>query len=143
MNIKQVSVFIENQKGRLAEVTKVLADNGINIRALALADTADFGVLRLIVNDTEKCVATLKKNNFVAQVTEVTAVEVDDQPGGLAKMLSLFDKQGINVEYMYATVEKKSDRAIVVFRFDNPKSALETLKKNGISIVTEDIIKNL
>ena len=83
MNIKQVSVFLENKKGRLAEVTALLARQGINIRALSLADTADFGVLRLIVNDSVKCFDVLKKNDFVAQMTDVIAVEIDDQPGGL------------------------------------------------------------
>ncbi|MCK4597567.1 ACT domain-containing protein, partial [bacterium] len=108
MNIKQVSVFLENKKGRLAEVTALLARQGVNIRALSLADTADFGVLRLIVSDSVKCFNVLKKNDFVAQMTDVIAVEIDDQPGGLNRVLAVFDKSDINIEYMYAFVEKKA-----------------------------------
>ena len=143
MNIKQVSIFLENKKGRLAEVTQLLGRQDINIRALSLADTADFGVLRLIVNDPEKCFQVLKDNSFVAQVTDVIAVEVSDKPGGLNAVLELCDQNGINIEYMYAFVEKKTDKAIVVFRIDKIEQAAEVLEKSGISMLSTDALREL
>lgn len=143
MTLKQVSVFLENKKGRLAEVAGLIAREGINIRALSLADTTDFGVLRLIVNDPEKCFEALRRNDFVAQQTEVIAVEVEDKPGGLGKVLDVFDRNGINIEYMYAFVEKKTAAAIVVFRIDDPGRALEVLVKGGISVLSAEEIRGL
>ncbi|MBN2443273.1 MAG: ACT domain-containing protein [Spirochaetales bacterium] len=143
MNIRQVSVFLENKKGRLADVTNVLAGKGINIRALFLADTQDFGVLRLIVNDAEKTLSILKDNNFVAQETHVIAVEVEDKPGGLNKILNVLSENNINIEYMYAFVEKKADNAIVIFKIDEQEKAIKTLKDNNIGIVTTDVLSNL
>jgi len=140
---KQISVFLENKKGRLAEVAALIAREGINIRALSLADTADFGVLRLIVNDPEKCFTVLKDGGFVAQQTEVIAVEVPDRPGGLGRILSVFDRHGLNIEYMYAFVEKKSDNAIVIFRIDQPAKAVEVLDSFGISAPSTEILSKL
>ncbi|HOJ64351.1 MAG TPA: ACT domain-containing protein [Spirochaetota bacterium] len=133
MNIKQISIFLENKKGRLAEVTKYLADNNINIRALSLADTKDFGVLRLIVDDYEKCLKVLKEKEFIAQVTDVIAIEIEDRPGGLYKVLKVIEDNNINIEYMYATVEKNKDSAIVIFRVDDTEKTYEVLKKNNIA----------
>jgi len=143
MNIKQVSVFLENKKGRLAEVTALLARQGVNIRALSLADTADFGVLRLIVSDSVKCFDVLKKNDFVAQMTDVVAVEIDDHPGGLNRVLAVFDKNDINIEYMYAFVAKKAEKAIVIFRIDKIQLAAKTLEQNNISLLSADILEEL
>ena len=143
MTLKQMSVFLENKKGRLAEVTGLIAAEKINIRALFLADTTDFGVLRLIVNDPDKCFDVLKKNNFVAQRTDVIAVEVSDKPGGLQKILDVFDGNDVNIEYMYAFVEKKSDNAIVIFRIDQPDRAIEVLEKNKITVLSSEIINKL
>ena len=143
MTLKQVSVFLENKKGRLAEVTKLIADEKINIRALSLADTTDFGVLRLIVNDPERCFTVLKKHSFVAQQTEVIAVEVMDKPGGLQQILDVFDDSSINIEYMYAFVEKKSENAIVIFRIDQPGRAIEVLEKNKITVLSSQVISKL
>ena len=143
MIVKQVSVFLENRAGRLAEVTSILADQKINIRALSLADTTDFGVLRLIVNDPDRCFAVLKKHSFVAQHTDVIAVEVMDKPGGLQQILDVFDESGINIEYMYAFVEKKSDNAIVIFRIDQPGRAIQVLEKNKITVLSAEIISKL
>jgi len=140
---KQISVFLENKKGRLAEVAALIAREGINIRALSLADTADFGVLRLIVNDPEKCFSVLKNGGFVAQKTEVIAVEVPDRPGGLGRILGLFDRHGLNIEYMYAFVEKKSDSAIVVFRVDQPAKAVQDLESEGVTVLSAEIISKL
>jgi hypothetical protein len=143
MTLRQISVFLENKKGRLAEVAGLIAREGINIRALSLADTADFGVLRLIVNDADRCFASLRQAGFVAQQTEVIAVEVNDRPGGLQRVLGVFDQSGINIEYMYAFVEKKSDNAIVVFRIDQPAKAAAALGAEGIAVLAEDVISKL
>jgi hypothetical protein len=143
MYTKQVSVFLENKKGRLAEVTKLLTDEGINIRALSLADMADFGVLRLIVDDRPRCVRVLKAHDLVAQETDVIAVEIEDRPGGLHRIVEILDREDINIEYMYCFFERNRENAIVVFRIDDAAKAVDTLKKNGISILPEDVIQNL
>ena len=143
MGIKQIAVFLENKKGRLADVTDILAKDGINIRALSLAETADFGILRLIVNDPDKAIDILKDNNFVAQATEVIAVEVKDEPGGLHKILSILSNNDISIEYMYAFVEKNADNAIVVFKIDEHDKAIKILKEHNIIRVTNDILKDL
>ncbi|HLO26103.1 MAG TPA: ACT domain-containing protein, partial [Geobacteraceae bacterium] len=100
MKVEQISIFIENKSGRLAEIARILGDTGINIRALSLADTTDFGILRLIVNDREKAKLVLKENGFTVSKTEVVAVEVPDRPGGLSEILQTLDSESINVEYM-------------------------------------------
>ena len=120
MSVKQISVFLENKKGRLAELTEILEREGINMRALALADTMDFGVLRLIVDDVERCLAVLRGAGFVAQVTEVLAIEVEDKPGGLHRILQVLDAAAINVEYLYAYVEKRKAAAVVICKADEP-----------------------
>jgi hypothetical protein len=143
MTLRQISIFLENKKGRLSEVIGLVAREKINIRALALADTADFGVLRLIVNDTEKCFAALKQAGFVAQKTEVVAVEIADRPGGLQRVLTIFDRAGLNIEYMYAFVERKADNAIVIFRIDQPEKAAKALAGEGMSVLAEEVIDQL
>jgi hypothetical protein len=143
MSVKQISVFLENKKGRLAEVTQTLSKEKVNIRALSLADTADFGVLRIIVNNPERCLAVLKSSGFVAQVTEVVAVEVEDRPGGLAHILEVLDRDNVNVEYMYAYVEKSRDNAIVICKIDDRERALQVLEKNGIATVNAEALKAL
>lgn len=143
MYTKQISVFLENKRGRLAEVTGLLNDEGINIRALELADTVDFGVLRLIVNDRGRCLDILKAHGLAAQETDVLAVEVEDKPGSLHHIVAALDRDGVNIEYMYAFFEKKGDHVIAVFKSDNATRAVEALKKGGISILPEDMIQNL
>lgn len=143
MMIKQLSIFLENKKGRLAKVAATLAKNRINIRALSLADSADFGVLRLIVNDPDRGAACLKKSGMVVQVTDVIAVEISDKPGGLSGVLKLFDREAVNVEYMYAFVEKIKDKAIVIFKIEHPARAIRFLKKEGMSPVRAKILKGL
>lgn len=140
MKVEQISVFLENKSGRLAEVAEVLAGAGVNIRALSLADTTDFGILRLIVNDNEKAKKVLGDNGFTVGKTEVLAVEVSDRPGGLAAILNVMKDNGINVEYMYAFVQKSAGNAIIIFRFDELDKAIETLQKAGIRILKgEDV----
>ncbi|HSB51969.1 MAG TPA: ACT domain-containing protein [Dissulfurispiraceae bacterium] len=143
MKVEQISAFIENKSGRLAEVAGILAEAEINIRALALAETSDFGILRLIVNDTEKARQALKDAGFTVSKTEVVAVEVPDRPGGLAIILNTIRDAGINVEYMYAFVEKSGENAIVIFRFDEIGKAVATLREAGIRILTGEEIYSL
>ncbi|MDD5066406.1 MAG: ACT domain-containing protein [bacterium] len=139
MSIQQISVFLENKKGRLAEVTELLSGSGINIRALALADTTDFGVLRMIVNDYKKCQDILKKHGFIVRLTDVIGVEVEDRPGGLNRVMQLFNSNNVNIEYMYAFVEKKKDNAVVVFRIDDMEKAKKVLKENKINIFSAEL----
>jgi len=138
MKVEQISVFLENKSGRLAEVTETLAAAGINLRALSLADTADFGILRLIVRDTEKAKSVLKEGGFTVGKTEVLAVEVPDRPGGMAGILAALGEKDINVEYMYAFVQKSGEHAVIIFRFDDLDGAIDALKEKGVKILTGD-----
>ena len=135
MRVEQISIFLENKSGRLAEVTAVLAAAGINIRALSLADTADFGIMRLIVDKIDQAKQALKDNGFTLGKTEVLALEVPYRPGGLAEILRTLGKAGINVEYMYAFVQRSLDNAIVIFRFDELDKAIEVLTAAGVRIL--------
>jgi hypothetical protein len=141
MKIKQISVFIGNKKGRLAMVTETLAQAKIDIRALSLADTADFGMLRMIVDDPDKCAAALKAHDFVVQETDVIAVEVPDTPGGLHRVLKIFDDNNINIEYVYAMVEKRKNAAAVIFRVEDHQKAVDVLAKHGIGLVDSDSLR--
>ncbi|MGE4299372.1 MAG: ACT domain-containing protein [Desulfovibrionaceae bacterium] len=143
MKVEQISIFLENKAGRLADVTRCLAENNINIRALSLADTSDFGILRLIVTDIEKAKAALKDNGFTVGRTTVVAAEVPDKPGGLHSILDMLSKNGINVEYMYAFVQQSGEQAILIFRFDRTDQAIEVLQKNNIRIIPGENIYNL
>jgi hypothetical protein len=134
MKVEQISVFLENKAGRLAEVTRVLGDAGINIRALSLADTTDFGILRLIVDKYDVAREVLKGKGFTVGKTEVVALEVPDRPGGLASVLNALAQAGINVEYMYAFVQHSGKNAVIIFRFDNLEDAINILQKEGIHI---------
>ena len=135
MKVEQLSIFIENKSGRLAEITRLLGDAGVNIRALSLADTSDFGILRLIVNDVEKAKVVLKEKGFTVSKTEVIAVEVPDRPGGLSAILQTLDAEQINVEYMYAFVERCGENAVIIFRFDEIDKAIGALKANNFNVL--------
>jgi len=135
MRVEQISVFLENKAGRLSEVTGILAETAINIRALSLADTSDFGILRLIVNDNAKAVEALKQRGFTVGKTDVVAVEVDDRPGGLHNILHFLFKANVNVEYMYAFVQQSGDNAVIIFRFDNLDEAVRVLMENGVKVI--------
>ena len=135
MRAEQISVFLENKAGRLAEVTAILAETGVNIRALALADTSDFGVLRLIVSDNEKAITALKNQGFTVGKTDVVAVEVEDRPGGLHRILDVLHQAGVNVEYMYAFVTQSGNNAIMIFRFDNIDGAVKLLKEHKVKVI--------
>ena len=143
MKVEQISVFLENKSGRLAEVARALGDAGVNIRALSIADSSDFGILRIIVNDNDKALEVLKKEGFTVSKTEVVAVEVPDRPGGLAWVLDLLEKRSINVEYMYAFVERSSDNALIVFRFDEMDNAIQVLSSNGVTILNGSTVYSL
>lgn len=143
MNIIQISVFVENKEGRLNEITQTLAANNIDIRALSIAETRDFGVLRMIVNRPDEAQSSLKEKGFVVRKTNVLAVEVEDSPGGLNNALSVLEKNGVNIEYMYAFVEKASDKALLVMRFDDIVKAQSVLEKNNISLVASEKIYGL
>lgn len=135
MKVEQISIFLENKPGGLEEVTRILKDAGINIRTLSLADTSDFGVLRLIVNDVDRASQVLKEQGFRISRTIVVAVEVPDRPGGLHGLLEVLSKNGINVEYLYAFVERSGEHAVIIFRFDAPDKAIEVLQKNGMTVL--------
>jgi hypothetical protein len=143
MRVEQISVFLENKAGRLAEVTGILAEAGVNIRALALADTSDFGVLRLIVNDNEKAMEALKNQGFTVGKTDVAAVEVEDKPGGLFAILDMLNKAGINVEYMYAFVQHGGNNAVMIFKFNNIDEAITVLEKNDVKVITGNKVYNM
>ena len=135
MKVEQISIFIENKSGRLAEVTRIMGDAGVNIRALSLADTSDFGILRLIVDKTDKAKDVLKAEGFTVSKTEVVAVEVPDEPKGLFGILQILENNSVNVEYMYAFVERCGENAVIIFRFDDIESAIKVLVDNKISVL--------
>lgn len=143
MKVKQISIFLENKSGRLAQVTKVLADNGINLRALSLADTADFGILRIIVNDVDKAYDVLKNSGYTLSETDVVAVEVPDRPGGLANILDALWKADLSVEYMYAFVKSSGDNAVMIFRFEDPDKAIRVLSDVKVRILSGDEVYNI
>ena len=143
MKVEQISIFIENKSGRLAEITRILGDAGINIRALSLADTSDFGILRLIVDNVETAKAVLKEKGFTVSKTEVVAVEVPDRPGGLSSLLQTLDANQINVEYMYAFVERCGGNAVIIFRFDETDKAIDSLKGSGFTILQGERLYSL
>lgn len=143
MLVKQISVFLENKSGRLAEVTRTLGNNDIDISALSIADTTDFGILRLIVNKPEKAEQILKENGFTVSGTSVIAIGVKDQPGGLAEVLEVLDRENIGIEYMYAFVGKTEDEALVILRVEEPDRAIEVLKENGISVLPSNQVYKL
>jgi len=143
MLVKQLSIFMENRAGRLAEIARLLGDAGVNIRALSLADTSDFGILRLIVNDVKRAMRILRDSGRTVSLTDVVAVEVPDHPGGLAGVLERLRDANVNVEYMYAFVEKATDNAVVIFRFEDIENALKVLQRAGISVLSAETVSSL
>lgn len=134
--VKQISVFVENASGKLAKVTTALAEGGVNIRALSIADTTDFGILRMIVEDPDKTVELLKAKNIMVKSTEVIVVEMDDVPGGLNKALCLLRDKEVMLEYLYAFAGKKNNEAYVIMKTDNEQEAVEALTAGGIRVLT-------
>jgi len=140
MLVKQISVFVENKPGRLAKLTRALADSGIDLIAICIADTVDFGILRCIVDDPDKAVDVLKKSGFTASTTKVLAVELPDKPGGLAAVLGYLSEADIDVEYIYSFVRSRKEKALILFKVDNPDRAIEILSQKQVPILCMDDI---
>lgn len=143
MAIKQLSVFAENKKGSVLSPLNELASAGVDLRALSIAETAEFGILRFIVADTEKASAILKENGYVVAVTEVIGVQMPDVPGGLVGILDLLASAGVNIEYLYAFITPVKDHAYVVLRVADNQAAENLLKVNGMTLITDEVIKSL
>ena len=142
MAIKQLTVFVQNSKGTIVSVTDLLAKNNVNIRALSIAETKDFGILRLIVNDNDTATKILEENGYLIKVIDVIGVKIGDEPGELTSALSVLDKENINVEYLYAFMARTEKHAYVVLRVEDNTSAETALTNEGIKLITEyDITK--
>lgn len=135
--IKQISVFVENKKGRLAKITEVLGQGGVDLIALSIADTTNFGIMRCIVSEPEKAITLLKDNGFTASTTEVIVAEVSDQPGGLARVLRLLDQADISVEYLYSFVRTPNENALILFRVEDIVTATKALQEGGVKLLSE------
>ncbi len=140
MYVKQLSVFVENKFGRISEIINALAKNSIDISALSLADTSEFGVLRLIVDKPELAVNVLKEEGVIVKLSDVLAIAIDDAPGGLAKALSVLTEANVVIEYMYAFIGKADGKAMTVIRVDDEPKAIEALNKGGVTLLTTDDI---
>ena len=136
MALKQISVFLENKSGRLAEVSGILSDSGINLRAISIADTADFGILRMIVNKPDEALLLLEKSGFTARENNVLGVEVDDDPGGLARVMKVFEENAVNIEYLYSSLESGADKAVIIFKVEDVEHGIKILEKYNISRVS-------
>ena len=143
MSVKQISIFVENKEGRIKKAIDTLSKENINIRALSIADTTKYGILRLIVSDNEKAIKALEKDGFIVKENDVILLEVPDKPNGLNSTLAIFDEKGINLEYLYAFVSSRSDAAIVVMRLENMEKAITTLNENNVKILETKDIKDL
>jgi hypothetical protein len=137
MKVNQLSVFIQNRSGRLAAITTALGEMGINIRAMALEDNSEFGIFRLIVDDTDKARQLLKDRGFAVRLSEVVAVEIGDTPGSLGTLLSDVRDAGINVDYMYAFVQKNADLAVIILRFDDPDAAITAMQQKNYTLLSD------
>lgn len=137
MTVKQMSIFLENKTNQLAELTNLLNANGIDMQALSLAETTDFGILRLIVNDTYATSCLLKDNGYVFSITPVLAVAISDEPGGLTKVLNILGENEINIEYAYAFTSRIKDVAYMIFRVEDNDKARDVLRNNGVKLLTE------
>ncbi len=143
MKIPQISIFIENRVGRLANIATTLGEIGVNIRAMSLADTSEFGILRLIVDKTEEAVEVLKTYGYAVRVSPVMAVEIPDRPGGLGELLSTLQAASLNVEYMYAFVQKNSDTAVMILRIEDIDRALSTITDHHYPMITAEQLYRL
>jgi hypothetical protein len=136
MKVKQISIFLENKPGALSRPVQLLAKANINILTLSIADTQQFGILRLIVRDWEKAAKLLENDGWVVKTTDMVALEVENEPGGLANILSVLEQAKVNLEYMYGFTLPREGKGLLAFRFDNPDSAITALQKNGLNPVT-------
>ena len=143
MQIKQLSIFVENKEGRLAEITQILAENEVDIRALSLADTTDFGILRIIVNNPDVAVKALRDKGMTVSLTNVIAIGIADKPGGFAQAVKVLSGADISIEYLYAFVSRSGSTAYVILRVENNEKAIEVLKNSGFTILTQSDIYDL
>jgi hypothetical protein len=135
MSIQQISVFLENKTGRLADVTRLIADAGVNIRAISIADTADFGILRLIVDKPLEAAEAISKGGFTTRMTDVLAIEIPDKPGSLAEVMEIFKETNVNIEYLYASLEKDASTAVVIFKVEDIDHCLKIVAEHKLSTV--------
>jgi hypothetical protein len=139
---QQISVFIENTRGRLREITRLLKDARIDIKAITIADTPDFGVVRMITDNNQNALKILKDGGFTTRTTDVVAVKIENKPGSLFNVLSVLEKQNIDIEYLYSYAASPHEQAILVFRFDNNESAQKALSDAHIPVLsTEELLK--
>ena len=143
MTVKQISVFVENKAGRLAELTDYLNQHGIDMRALSIAEAEDFGVVRMIVDDAYKTSCVLKEAGYVVSITPVLAVEIPDEPGSLYKIMKILGDGGVNLEYTYAFLTRKQNTAYMILRVENNEKAVEVLGRQGIHTICQDSISGL
>lgn len=143
MTVKQISVFLENKPSKLAEFTDVLSKNNIDMRALSLAEAADFGIVRIIVDNVYNASTVLKDEGYVFSITNVVAVMIPDEPGGLNKVIHVLGKNGINVDYMYAFTTRKAGMASMIFRIKDNQKAIDVLQANNIKPISQDDLQNL
>ena len=143
MSLKQLSIFVENKQGTLVKITETLAKNNINIRALSIADTEDFGILRLIVTDNELAIKALSEEGYLIKTTDVVGVKIGDEPGKLSKALSVLDDEKINMEYLYAFMSRTEKHAYVVLRVADNIHAEEALEKAGFHMITDADVNKL
>ncbi len=136
MALKQISVFLENKSGRLAEVSGLISNAGINFRAISIADTADFGILRMIVDKPDDALKLLEDNGFTAKENLVLGVEVEDHPGGMAGVMKLFDENKVNIEYLYSSLESGTEKAVIIFKVEDVKRGIEILEKFKINRIS-------
>lgn len=143
MTVKQISVFLENKPGRLAEFSDVLSQNDIDLRALSLAEAEDFGIVRIIVDDVYKTSTVLKDANYVFSITKVLAVAIPDEPGGLSKVIRVLGDNDVNVEYMYAFITRKKGLAYMIFRVEDNQKAVHVLQQSGIKPICQEELEKL
>lgn len=141
--VKQISVFVENRKGRLASVTEMLGQEGVDLIALSIADTTDFGIIRCIVSDPEKTLQLIKSNGYSARLTDVLVAEVPDKPGGLAGVLKTLDEAGLSVEYLYSFVRTHGKNALILLRVEDVEAAAKVLCAGGIKLLSEEEVYNV
>ncbi|NLK21085.1 MAG: ACT domain-containing protein [Epulopiscium sp.] len=138
MLMKQISVFVQNQKGRLAKITRILTENGVNISGTCLADTTEFGILRMVVDKPNKALEVIKEAGFTVNTTEIFAVAVPHTPGGLNEVLNFLDEEDIGIEYLYSFTHKTIHEALILFCVDDPKKAIEVLQEKGIKVLNQE-----
>ena len=141
MGIRQLSIFIENKKGRLTKIAQIISSAGIDIRAISVADTSGFGILRIIVDDPDRAKNVLQKSNIIVSVTDVIAVEIKDKPGEIYRVMSILSDNDIGVEYMYAFISREKNKAFIILKIENEDKAVEVLKDNDVCLLNKNQIQ--